>query len=62
MENLEKLNKIYWGKETILEWTNGFAVSLKNRLEGKKLFLFSGLKLICFVPTLAKFCVYFDIL
>ena len=31
MENLEKLNKIYWGKETILEWKNGFAVSLKNR-------------------------------
>ena len=31
MEMLEKLNKIYWGKETILEWKNGFAVSLKNR-------------------------------
>lgn len=31
MEMLEKLNKIYWGKETILEWKNGFAVSLKIR-------------------------------
>ena len=31
MEMLEKLNKIYWDKETILEWKNGFAVLLKIR-------------------------------